>query len=65
MADFITTAEAARRFGVSRQTMATYLRTGRVRGIKLGKDWRIPVQEFERLMQAPPASEVQEPPQKS
>jgi len=63
MADFITTAEAARRLGVSRQTMATYLRSGRVRGIKLGKDWRIPVQEFERLMQAPPAPEVQEPTQ--
>jgi excisionase family DNA binding protein len=65
MADFITTAEAARRLGVSRQTMATYLRSGRVRGIKLGKDWRIPVQEFERLMQAPPASEEQEPTQGS
>jgi excisionase family DNA binding protein len=63
MADFITTAEAARRLGVSRQTMATYLRSGRVRGIKLGKDWRIPVHEFERLLQAPPAPEVQEPTQ--
>jgi excisionase family DNA binding protein len=65
MADFITTAEAARRLGVSRQTMATYLRSGRVRGIKLGKDWRIPVQEFERLVHAPPAPEVQEPTQES
>jgi excisionase family DNA binding protein len=63
MAEFMTTAEAARRLGVSRQTMGTYLRTGRVRGIKLGKDWRIPVQEFERLMQAPPEPEGQEPTQ--
>ena len=63
MADFITTAEAARRLGVSRQTMAIYLRTGRVRGVKLGKDWRIPLQEFARLLQAPPAPEVQEPTQ--
>ena len=63
MAEFITTAEAARRLGVTRQTMATYLRSGRVRGIKLGKDWRIPVQEFERLLQAPLAPEVQEPTQ--
>jgi excisionase family DNA binding protein len=65
MADFITTAEAARRLGITRQTMTTYLRTGRVRGIKLGKDWRIPKQEFERLMQAPPVPEVQEPTQES
>jgi excisionase family DNA binding protein len=55
MADFITTTEAARRLGVTRQTMATYVRSGRVRGVKLGKEWRIPLQEFERLMQAPPA----------
>jgi excisionase family DNA binding protein len=63
MAEFMTTAEAARRLGVSRQTMATYLRTGRVQGIKLGKDWRIPVQEFERLMHASPEPEGQEPTQ--
>jgi len=63
MADFITTTEAARRLGVTRQTMATYMRSGRVRGVKLGKGWRIPLQEFERLMQAPPAPEVQEPTQ--
>jgi excisionase family DNA binding protein len=63
MADFITTTEAARRLGVTRQTMALYVRSGRVRGVKLGKEWRIPLQEFERLLQAPPAPEVQEPPQ--
>lgn len=63
MADFITTTEAARRLGVTRQTMATYVRSGRIRGVKLGKEWRIPLQEFERLMQAPPASEAHEPPQ--
>ena len=50
MADFITTTEAARRLGVTRQTMATYVRSGRVRGVKLGKEWRIPLQEFERLI---------------
>ena len=65
MAEFITTAEAAKRLGVTRQTMGAYLRSGRVRGIKLGKDWRIPVQEFERLMQSPPVPEVQEPTQES
>jgi excisionase family DNA binding protein len=61
MAEFMTTAEAAKRLGVTRQTMGAYLRSGRVRGIKLGKDWRIPVQEFERLMQEPPPAEAQEP----
>jgi excisionase family DNA binding protein len=65
MADFISTTEAARRLGVTRQTMATYVRSERVRGVKLGKEWRIPLQEFEQLMQAPPAPEVQEPTQQS
>jgi excisionase family DNA binding protein len=63
MTEFITTAEAARRLGTTRQTIGLYLRTGRLRGIKLGKAWRIHRQDFERLLQAPPAPEVQEPQQ--
>ena len=34
MAEFMTAAEAAKRLGVTRQTMGAYLRSGRVRGIK-------------------------------
>jgi excisionase family DNA binding protein len=63
MADFISTTEAAARLGVTRQTMALYVRSGRVRGVKLGKAWRIHRDDFERLLQAPPAPEVQEPTQ--
>jgi excisionase family DNA binding protein len=65
MTDFITTAEAARRLGITRQTLGLYLRTGRLRGIKLGKEWRIPQDEFERLLHAPPTPEGQEPTQQS
>jgi excisionase family DNA binding protein len=63
MTDFITTTEAAARLGTTRQTIGLYLRTGRLRGIKLGKEWRIPREEFNRLLQAPPAPDVQEPTQ--
>ena len=50
MADFITTTEAARRLGVTRQTMTTDVRSEQVRGVKLGKEWRIPLQKYERLI---------------
>jgi excisionase family DNA binding protein len=63
MTDFITTTEAAERLGTTRQTIGLYLRTGRLRGLKLGKEWRIPRHEFERLLAATPVVEPQEPQQ--
>jgi excisionase family DNA binding protein len=63
--DFIGTREAARRLNITRQTLTKYMREGRVRALKIGKEWRIPAGEFERLLQAPPAAEGQEPPQTS
>ena len=65
MAEFITAADAAERLGVTVQTIGRYLRSGRIRGIKLGKDWRIPIQEFARLAQSPPATAEHEPTQQS
>jgi excisionase family DNA binding protein len=61
MADFITTTEAAKRLGITRQTLSLYLRQGKLRGVKLGKEWRIPRQEFERLLEGQPPGEAQEP----
>jgi excisionase family DNA binding protein len=61
MTDFISTREAARRLGITRQTIALYLREGRLHGVKLGKEWRIPRQEFERLLAAAPTGEREEP----
>jgi excisionase family DNA binding protein len=61
--DFITTTEAARRLGITRQTLSLYLRQGKLRGVKLGKEWRIPRNELERLLAAPEVAE--EPPQRA
>ena len=61
--DFITTTEAARRLGITRQTLSLYLRQGKLRGVKLGKEWRIPRNELERLLAAPEVAE--EPPQRT
>jgi excisionase family DNA binding protein len=58
--DFITTTEAARRLGITRQTLSLYLRQGKLRGVKFGKEWRIPRSELDRLSAAPVE---EEPPQ--
>lgn len=61
MAEFITTTEAAERLRMTRQTLSLYLRQGKLRGVKLGKEWRIPREEFERLLAGQPPAEAQEP----
>ncbi len=62
MTDFMSTTEAAERLGTTPQTIGLYLRTGRLRGFKLGKTWRINREDFERLLAGnAPAVERQEP----
>ena len=64
MAEFITTAEAATRLGTTAQTIGAYLRKGKLQGFKLGKDWRIYREDFERLLAGQArAVEGQEPQQ--
>lgn len=63
MKDFITSTEAAARLGTTRQTIALWIRQGKIPAIKLGQEYRIPRKEFDRLLQVPPASEVSKPPQ--
>jgi excisionase family DNA binding protein len=60
-ADFITTTEAAHRLGTTRQTIAALLRSGKLRGIRIGKKWRINREDFERLLAGPPVAEREEP----
>jgi excisionase family DNA binding protein len=62
MTEFISTTEAAERLNTTRQTIALYLRKGRLRGFKLGKDWRINREDFERLLAGQaPVAESEEP----
>jgi excisionase family DNA binding protein len=46
---FYNTEEAARLLGVNVQTMRRYLREGKIRSIRLGRDWRISQAAFEEL----------------
>jgi excisionase family DNA binding protein len=58
--DFITTTEAAQRLGITRQTLSLYLRQGKLRGVKFGKEWRIPRNELDRLLATPVGEEPQQ-----
>jgi excisionase family DNA binding protein len=46
---FYNSEEAARVLGVNVQTMRKYLRDGKVRAIRLGRDWRISEAAFDEL----------------
>jgi excisionase family DNA binding protein len=61
MMDFMTTTEAAERLGITRQTIALYIRQGKIPAVRFGKEYRILRETFERLLQAPLTPEGQEP----
>jgi excisionase family DNA binding protein len=46
---FYNAKEAARLFGVNVQTMRRYLREGKIRSIRIGRDWRISQAALEEL----------------
>jgi len=48
---FYDVPEAATVLGLTPDTMRRWLRAGRVRGMRLGRDWRIPVRAIDELAQ--------------
>jgi len=46
---FLTLPQAAEKLHVSVQTMGRYVRSGRVRAVKVGRDWRVPVKSLQDL----------------
>ena len=57
---FYDVPEAATVLGLTPDTMRRWLRVGRVRGLRLGRDWRIPVRAIDELAQGiiAPSDEV-------
>lgn len=53
MSEFLTVGEAAGVLHVDIQTIRSWLRNGTLRGVKLGKLWRVPAMELERLGAGP------------
>ena len=60
-AEFITTREAADRLGTTRQTIALYIRQQKIPAVRFGKEYRIPKEAFDRLLQTGLPVESQEP----
>jgi excisionase family DNA binding protein len=51
--ELLTVEEVAERLKLSQETIRIWLRTGRLRGIRLGtrrSGWRVPASEMERLL---------------
>jgi len=51
--DFATVSQAASLLGYSVQHTRLLIRTGKLKAIKLGRDWLIPKQELDRNIPAP------------
>ncbi len=48
----LTLNEAADRLNISRSTMLRWLKTGKIAGVKMGRDWRIDPDDLDRFIEA-------------
>lgn len=53
LAHCITTTQAASRLGISRARVGQFIRTGRLRAMRLGRDWRIEPQALCTVIDRP------------
>ena len=47
-----TPTQIAKRLQVNERTVTQWLRTGHIRGFKIGKEWRISLADFEAFLEA-------------
>jgi excisionase family DNA binding protein len=62
MDDVLTLAEAAGRAKVAVKTMREWLRTGKLKGIKAGKLWRVRASDLEHFFEASAHQQVRRDP---
>jgi excisionase family DNA binding protein len=48
--EFLTVSQIAKRLQMSPQTVRTWIEEGMIRGIRVRKVWRVPREDFERLL---------------
>lgn len=56
MNDFVTPEQAAEKLLIKPSTLKSWLRSGKLKGVKAGKFWRIPFQELERFVKGTPVA---------
>ena len=47
----LTPAEVAEYLRISRRTVVRWVREGRLRAVRVGRQWRIPAEEVQRVVQ--------------
>lgn len=47
---FLRTSDVAQLFGVCRTTVRRWVRSGKVKAFKVGREFRIPIPELEKLL---------------
>lgn len=52
MDDIMTPVEVARRLKVKKRTVLEWLRQGKLKGLKLGRLWRIRARDLENFLQS-------------
>jgi excisionase family DNA binding protein len=53
--------EVAERLGMSKYTITEWLKAGRLRGIKIGKYWRVKESDLQAFLDNPPPLQRREP----
>ncbi|RJR42291.1 MAG: DNA-binding protein [Deltaproteobacteria bacterium] len=56
----LTPEEAAARLKISRLTLGNWLRSGKLKGVKVGRLWRVPESGLEKFLHAPPSYEFKD-----
>ena len=56
-----TVSEFSRELGVPQSSVRRWLKSGELRGTKMGKKWLIPASEIERLVNPPKGKRSQSP----
>lgn len=46
----LTTAQVAQRLSLAEATIRAWLRAGKLLGVKVGKSWRVPKSELQRII---------------
>jgi excisionase family DNA binding protein len=59
MRDLMTVKEVAEELKVKEATVTEWLRTGRLRGVKAGRQWRVPADAVEEFLKRPTTEELQ------
>ena len=59
--DLLTVTEVAAELRVTSYTVREYLKTGDLRGVKVGNRWRVPREALEEFLAAPPKPSTPKP----